>query len=97
MIETLKNKDGFVYAYSQYYIVNEAGDLDINGDRLFISEVWIHDEYRNTDCLSELCRLMFENNDTQKTLYVYWKRRKYGKMSKLYPISKFFKLIKVVT
>ena len=94
MIFDLKTREGYVYAYVVWYVVDEAGDFNKDGFNIFIEEMWIHSNYRRKNVMKDLARMIFFDNQSQKTEFVKYKKRKTGEI-KAYLISKFFKLMGV--
>ena len=46
MIETLKTKNGFVYAYMEWTTMMMNGIPIDHGPRVHIKELWVHDRFR---------------------------------------------------
>jgi len=91
MICHLENKDGYVYAYICWELVNEDGlrDGDIVKDHIYIDDLWIHEEYKTKfgerKIILDLSQEILNNELSENTKYVYWNNMKRGyKLSRLF-------------
>ena len=92
MILTLKNEDDFIYSYIMWDTVDIKGDLQVNGEYLYIHDLWIHPHYRGLNCIRKFIHLLEQDSRTNFVKSVYWKREKYNdRYSKL--INR-FKIVK---
>ena len=85
MISVLKNEHGLIYAYIEWYVLDEKAQFKDYGDYIYIQDSWIHPEHRGNGCLRNLIHLIDIHEYTKNAKYVYWEREKYNhKLSKIY-------------
>ena len=78
MISKLKNKDGFVFAYTEWRIVDETGHQNKAGHYCLISDLWIHPNHRQTNALKELIAMIDSHERMNDVIGVYWENLKNG-------------------
>ena len=72
MIETLKNKDGLIYCYIEWQILDAAGYQQTNGDYIYIKNMWIHEDWRETRAFNQVIKKINDHPYSQKAGFVYW-------------------------
>lgn len=59
MIESLKTKNEFIYAYIEWYRVDDNGIPSDKGKRVHIYDLWVHPRWQNDHAsLGELIKLV---------------------------------------
>ena len=91
MITSIKNLDGAIIGYLEWFVTNDNKVIDDNGKYMFIYDAWIHEDYRNTGMLKELIAKLFEESKIFNCIYVYYHKRKYKKDSKLFSAVQYLK------
>lgn len=83
MVYTEKNKDGFIYAYVEWWAVNREGRPDDKGEYAFINELWIHEAYRGNN---GLIRRFIDKGarDYPQLKHMYYPRGKYANRLKCF-------------
>ncbi len=85
MIADLKNEEGYVYAYIEWLITDGASSIKNGGEYIYISGLWIHEDYKGTKPLSTLIHKVYTHEFSKDAKYVYWERDKYNsRVSKVY-------------
>ena len=83
MISCLRNDNGFIYAYIEWYILDQFGQFQSMGNFMYINDVWVHPDYRNNKCIERIIPQLHNHNFSSNVRVVYWARDKYnGKISK---------------
>lgn len=88
MITTKKDIDGKIVGYFIYENVDVCGNYSVNGDYVYVTDLWIHENFRNKKVIIELINDAVKNT---KSTYVYWTKEKTGNLSRLYKIKSFLK------
>jgi len=78
MISTLKNTDGYIYAYVIWKTVCKEGTWEKHGEYIFVREMWIHKRFEGTETYKQLIHLIDIHPNTVNAKWVYWKRTKYN-------------------
>lgn len=78
MITTLKTNENFIAAYIEWLIVNKNGQLENNGEYIYIKNCWIHEDYRHDDILYRLSKMIYEHPYAKNSKKVYWAISKYN-------------------
>lgn len=79
MVSTLKNDDGYIYAFAEWRTTNDQGVAKDNGEYLYIDYMWIHDDYRQEfRILNKLINKIDVHENTKSVKYVYWETEKFG-------------------
>lgn len=95
MVTTIKTKDGLISAFIEWGTVNADGSPNDKGKYIYVSECWVHEKARHKGFLIEMIARMFEESiESGKKIsyeFVYFNRRKHGKISKTYCASHFLK------
>jgi hypothetical protein len=92
MIHALHTKESFIYAYVVFDTVDKNGKWMDNGDYIYISDMWIHPDFRQKETLAELYTHIYTHPQTGKAKKVYWERSKFEKPRGPYDKTKLFKL-----
>lgn len=82
MVYTEKTKQGFIYAYAEWWIVNKDGQIDRNGEYVFINDLWIHEDYRYKGVMRRFIHKGAKEYPQLK--YLYYRRGKYSDRLTLY-------------
>jgi hypothetical protein len=80
MISVLKRRDGMVFGYIEWYVLDEYGQFKENGEYLWIHECWIHKDFRHP-ARHELQNLIKKIDDhvlARNAKWVYWRNRKHS-------------------
>ena len=77
MIETLKNEDGYIYGYITAQLVNDSGIPDEEGNFVYIWDIFVHPEYRQSQTINQLITLI-DKRCGSKARYVYWNSEKHN-------------------
>ncbi len=77
MIEKEKNEQGFIYAYLEWLLVNDEGQISKNGEFCWVNDLWIHKDYRRNGVLRSLINKLCEHAPPTAR-YGYWTREKYN-------------------
>lgn len=72
MVLTIKNKDGYVVAYSESNKVNSDGKKDKSGDFIRVENFWIHEKLSRLGILKQLVQKMNNHPFYKKCTYIYW-------------------------
>src|SRR3990167_7928307 len=84
MIFSLKNEQGFIYAYIGWETVDKEGKNKNDSEYLYINDLWIHPQYRKGKIINLFIRLLEKDHRTKNVKYIYLSREKYdGRLSKL--------------
>lgn len=85
MISKLHNKDGFIYAYIEWQVVNKDGQYEDNGEYIYVQDLWIQENNRNKGIMKRLIGMVNRHKFSQNAKYVYWVREKYNdRVSRLF-------------
>lgn len=83
MITDLKTKDGLVFAYIEWFVL-DGQDRSVNyGEYLYVITAWIHEGYRNKKHFAELIDKMCEHPFNMYTKFVQWEFRRNEDRNKL--------------
>ena len=89
--------DDKVTAYVVYHKLDKVGNFDINGEFLYVEDVWIHKSDREKNIVFLMYRWLTDVLPSHPTVkYLYWVRYKYGDRMSAYEVlrGKRIKLIK---
>ena len=97
MIHALHTTEDFIYAYVVFDTVDAEGRWKDKGDFIYVSDMWIHKNYRGWNTLAKLIRYIDNYPETIHAKGVYWESERYTgktgrKISKLYQRNRFFKI-----
>jgi hypothetical protein len=84
MIETLKNSEGYIYAYVSWRVVDEKGHANLFGRYVHVNDIWVHEKYRDLGVMKALIKIIASHKSTKKAEYVYWTNRKNKRQTPLY-------------
>jgi hypothetical protein len=83
VILTRKNKEGFIYAYFDYDIVDHKGMLCDQGNFMFVKDLWVHPTFSGDTSIRDFIRELEIDKKNRDVLWIYWTREKRGlKVSK---------------
>ena len=71
MIQTLKNKHGYVYGYIEYTVVDFFGKVTNGGEYGYIRRCWIHEDHRRNQ-LEKLIQKVDNDPEFNNVKWVYW-------------------------
>lgn len=91
MITTLKNDDGYIYAYMEWRLVSKYGLSVGEKEYIFIKDLWIHQWHRGNGSLQDLIDEVSKDPLVKKTKFVYWNNLKRNRLSKTYSKTRFKK------
>ena len=91
MISALKNEEGFIYAYCEWWIVNEEGINSNQGNYLYIKDLWIHPKRRLDGTLKNLVWQI--DQDEKNCQFVYWNNLKHNRITPTYDREQFRRMI----
>ena len=89
MIESRKTKDGLIYSYIEWYLVDEKGTHNNKGKFVWVNDLYVAPEFRSNGNIRTLS-LMIREKIPWATHY-YFKREKYKGRRKQHEIKKFLK------
>ena len=76
MIACLRDQEGNITAVIEYLLFNEKGNLDDNGEGMFIGELEINPIHRGNGALKELIKLLLAKCPQAKEC-VFFRKTKY--------------------
>lgn len=90
MVFTRENAEGFVIAWAELRLVDEAGQEDPKGLYVWIHEAWVHKDFRTKSGVSNIFKDFIEEARDRFpwAKSVYWEREKYGKRPSQYSREK---------
>ena len=83
MLLTRENKDGFVYAYFDWDIVDTRGIPTDGGNYMVVKRIWVHKEYNGQQVIADFIKELDEDKRNKDVLWIYWEREKQGKQDRL--------------
>lgn len=86
MIRSIKDDEGKVVSYIEFYLFNKDRVFDKKGEYIFVNECWAHETYRHLGLLEEYIQTILPDFPSVK--FVYWDREKYNRRISLYEISR---------
>lgn len=72
MTTILSDENEKIYAYCEWWVTN--GRNEFGGEYLYVRELWIHPEYRNTGAIKELIKKINNNQFSKSCHSVLWER-----------------------
>jgi len=78
MISSLKTREGLIYAFIEWSILDEQGKFKSRGEFIYIHDVWIYKKYRNRETLWTLIGLVDKHPFCEFAVWVYWKNGKHN-------------------
>jgi len=85
MIASLKDEDGYVYAYIEWEITDGGVTLKKDGEYIYVQTLWVHEDWDGKDAIFELIPEINEHEFSHNAKWVYWNRDKYGdRVSKIF-------------
>ena len=93
MISTVKDNGDKVIAYAESRVVGQSGFDKLNGEYLYIADLWIHESQKNNyDIYRDLMNDIFFKAKSVK--WIYFQIKKYGgRQSKNYSREAIMKLL----
>lgn len=92
MVTHLENLYGFCDAYIEWQILDGQGQFKENGEYIYIQELWVHKSCDGRKAIRELSNIIFNDERSKNSKYVYWVRHKYNeRKSKIYKKELFIK------
>lgn len=82
MLEIIRDDDGNIKSVCEWSLVNEKGQIDDNGEYVWIHEAEISVNHRNNGSLAKFIKIITDRVPWAK--YGYFSRRKYNDRKKLY-------------
>ncbi|TSA28594.1 hypothetical protein D4R71_00380 [bacterium] len=82
MFETEKTGGVLIYAFCEWWAVDQEGKVDENGQYALINEMWIHKDYRGNGVLRRMLHKAAQKHPQIKDMY--YQRRKYNDRQKQY-------------
>ncbi len=76
MIEILKDENDNIKAVCEYYIVDIEGHFDKDGEFVWVNEVYINPQYRNSGILQKFFGILI-NKCPQAKFGYFWRQNKY--------------------
>ena len=76
MIESIKDNEGFIYAYIEWSLRNKFGLEDNDGTYVWVNDLWVHKDYRHKKLIRMLSIKIYKRVPWVEQ--VYWKRDKHG-------------------
>ena len=93
MVTCLKNIDGYITAYIEWYVLNEKTQFDNYGKYCWVADLWIHESQRGKETLKKLVGLMDADPKGKTCLWVYWKNEKHNeRLTRMFLRSRLAKL-----
>ena len=92
MVTTIDNKDGYIAGFCEWYVLNEHGQFQENGDYIYIHEMWVHPDKRKNKALKHLIQKIDKDPLGYKARWVYWHREKYHRLTKPFPRERLAKI-----
>lgn len=87
MLYTLKNSEGYIYAYMEFDIVDNNGKWKNEGNHLYIRDLFVHNNYDGEEVIKEFILKLDNDIRTKYVEKIYWEREVNGQMrvSKAFP------------
>ena len=92
MVSVLDNQEGFLTGYIEWYVLNEHGQFQENGDYIYIHEIWIHPLQRKKKALKHLIQKIDKDPLGYTAKWVYWSREKYNRLTRPFPRERLAKI-----
>ena len=82
MISVLKNQQEYVYSFIEWYVLNDNGQFQEDGEYLYIHDLWIHPHKRKGKSLKHLIQKIHTHPLSYTAKWVYWNNQKHDKLTK---------------
>ncbi len=92
MVSVLDNQEGYLTAYIEWYVLNEHGQFQENGEFIYIHDTWIHPNKRRGKALKHLIQKINTHPLSYTGKYVYWNNQKKDKLTKSFPRARLSKI-----
>lgn len=76
MLLTRKDKNGYIYAYFEWDIVDVDGRTKDYGIYMHVRDLWIHDYYKNQNIIWKLVEEVEKYPQNIWVEWIYWDRQK---------------------
>lgn len=96
MISSLKNKDGLIYAYIEWQVVNAKGQYEDNGSHVYIADIWVQENHRNRGIMKRLLGKIKKHKFANGAYEMYWVRKKYNDRLSIYKLDRLYSRIEVI-
>jgi len=91
MISSIKNNDGCIVAYIEWYSLNPALLHDDHGNYLWVQDIWIHEKLRGKNIIRNLIDEILKSKYSNHIQFIRWRNDKHNRVSKVYTIERFLK------
>ena len=91
MISVLKNSDGYIYSYCEWWIVDETGANSDTGNFLYVKDLWIHPKRRCDGTLKNIIR-QIDIEEGGQCQFVFWNNLKHNRLTSSYLRARLKKL-----
>jgi hypothetical protein len=82
MVEVYKTEDGLVAGYIEWQRVNKRGEICVDGDFIYIQDLWVHAGFPGLFLIRELSSMILNHPFAQGIFGVYYERMKYDYRNK---------------
>jgi hypothetical protein len=72
-----KNKEGFIYSYFEFDIVDKEGNYKEDGEYMYVRDLWVHKDYSGEKEIKQFITEAERLKETGSVKYIYWLRSKY--------------------
>ena len=72
MIGTVKNRNECIIGYIEWNLLTRYGQFGQDADHIYVSDIWIHDRFRETGVFRELIRIIDSHPFSKDAKKVYW-------------------------
>lgn len=76
MLEILRTDDGSIKGVCEYYVVDEAGNFQANGEFVWVAELEIAPQFRHEGLIKEFIKRIIDKVPQAKFGY-FWRQKKY--------------------
>jgi hypothetical protein len=88
MITTMKDYDGKIIAHVEWRVVGQSGYDMENGEYLWISDLWIHESFRNSNVIRKIIDKVM-NSIPDSVKYGYFQRLVHNEKKRIYSRNHF--------
>jgi len=92
MVSTLKNLQGYIYGFAEWYVLNDKGHFQEDGDYIYIHEIWIHENKRRSKALKHLIHKIDTHECSHRARHVYWNNEKHDRLTKSFKRERLAKI-----
>jgi len=72
MIAMIKNDDGYPVGVIDWYILGQDGQFKVQGEFIYISDVWTHEKINRYEVLAKLVDIVDKHPYSHSASKVYW-------------------------